>query len=288
MTPLTCAAARRRLQAFHDRELPVSQQIAVGAHLEWCDRCAAALAELQLVRAALRVTGRGRGTLAPDAAAGFNAGVVNRLKAEQDASLCARLQVMFEDMHLVYAGVGAAAATLACLIIMLGMVRFAASARPDSLAALVTFLATPGSNQNPVAIDGRVLLPRALDGAFSTTTGGKDENAEVDAVFTLAAVVTREGRIANLELLHANGREPMADEAKLVEGLLDAVSRARFEPARMAGLPVAVNMVWLVAHTTVHANKNQPIDLPVVPAAKKRAAFLRQPQNSPSTQSVFG
>ena len=274
MTPLTCAAARRRLQAFHDHELPVGQQIAVEAHLEWCDHCAAALTELQLVRAALRAGARSRARRTLDDAAGFNAAVVNRLKAEQDASLFARLQAMFEDLHLVYAGVGAAAATLVCLIIILGMVRFAADARPDSLAAIVAFLATPGSNQNPVSIDRRVLLPRALDEAFSTTPGGKDENAEVDAVFTLAAVVTREGRIANLELLHANGGEPVADEARLVEGLLDAVSRARFEPARMAGLPVAVNMVWLVAHTTVHANKNAPIDVPVVPAVKKRAALL--------------
>ena len=274
MTPLTCAAARRSLQAFHDHELPVSQEIAVGSHVEWCGECAAALAELQLVRAALRAAARGRGTLAREDATGFNAGVVNRLKAEQDAALCARLQVMFEDMHLVYAGLGAAAATMVCVIIMLGLMRFATSERPDSLAAIVTFLATPGSNQNPVPIDGRVLLPRALDAAFSAAPGENDDNAEVDAVFTLAAVVTREGRIANLELLHASGGQPVADEAKLVEGLLDAVSRARFEPARMAGLPVAVNMVWLVAHTTVHANKSQSVDLPIVPAAKKRAAFL--------------
>ena len=277
MTPLTCAAARRRLHAFHDRELPVSQQIAVESHLEWCGSCAVALAQLDLVRAALRSTARDRAARALDDAAGFSAAVVNRLKAEQDASLSARLQVMFEDMHLVYAGVGAAAATLACLVIILGMVRFAADARPDSLAALVTILATPGSNQNPVPIDERVLLPRALDGAFSTTPSGKDENAEADAVFALAAVVTREGRIANLELLHApdeNDGQPLADEAKLVEGLLDAVSRARFEPARMDGLPVAVNMVWLVAHTTVRASKDGSSDLPVVPAAKKRAARL--------------
>ena len=48
MKPLTCAATRRRLQAFHDRELPFGDQIAVSAHLEWCDRCAAALAELRV------------------------------------------------------------------------------------------------------------------------------------------------------------------------------------------------------------------------------------------------
>jgi anti-sigma factor RsiW len=82
MKTLTCAAARRSLQAFHDSELPVSQEIAVWAHLEWCDGCAAALAELQLVRAALLVATQERGTLAREAAS-FNATVVNRLKAER-------------------------------------------------------------------------------------------------------------------------------------------------------------------------------------------------------------
>ena len=41
----------------------------------------------------------------------------------------------------------------------------------------------------------------------------------------------------------------------------------------MAGLPVAVNMVWLVAHTTVRANKNQTLDFPAPATAKKRVAF---------------
>jgi anti-sigma factor RsiW len=54
MTPLSCARARRRLQAFHDRELGVSDQIAVSAHLDWCDACANALAELDAVRSALQ------------------------------------------------------------------------------------------------------------------------------------------------------------------------------------------------------------------------------------------
>jgi hypothetical protein len=268
MKTLTCAAARRSLQAFHDSELPVSQEIAVWAHLEWCGECAAALADLQVVRAALLAATQGRRTLTGEDAASFNASVVNRVKAERDTSWFAHLQVMFEDMRLGYAGVGAAVATMVCVVIMLSMMRFATIERPDSLAAMVTFLATPGSNQNPVPIDARVLLPRALDSAFSA--GENDTSGEVDAVFTLAAVVTREGRIANLELLHANGGPQQADQARLAEGLLDAVSRARFEPARMAGLPVAVNMVWLVARTTVRPNKN----LPVVPLAKKRVASL--------------
>ena len=47
MKALSCAATRRRLQAFHDHELPVGEQIAVSAHIEWCPRCARALADLR-------------------------------------------------------------------------------------------------------------------------------------------------------------------------------------------------------------------------------------------------
>jgi hypothetical protein len=80
-----------------------------------------------------------------------------------------------------------------------------------------------------------------------------------DAVVTLSAVVTREGTVSNLEILGetALGRQPDASDAR-VEELRDAVSHARFEPATRKGLPVAVNMVWLVTHTTVRA-KRPPI-----------------------------
>ena len=54
MTPLDCRAARRRLQAFHDDELSVSDQIAVNAHLERCRECSLSLRDLRALGAALR------------------------------------------------------------------------------------------------------------------------------------------------------------------------------------------------------------------------------------------
>lgn len=263
MKDLTCTEVRHRLDAYHDGELPVADQIALDGHFEWCDSCATARSDLRIVRTAVRALAPGRLALAADEGPSLQRAVLSRIKAEREASVVARIRLMFDDLHLVYAGVGATAATVVCLVVMLGMMRFATIARPDSLAAMVALLATPGSNGNPVALDNRMTLPRVLDASFSH--GGK--GAEEDTVFALAAVVTREGRIANLELLHANG-----DDTKLVEGLLNAVSRARFEPASVAGLPVAVNMIWLVAHTTVRGSK-QPLDLPTTPT-KKRAAQL--------------
>ncbi len=244
MKVITCAAARRKLQAYHDRELAVGDEIAVASHLEWCGACAETFADLRQVSAALRTIAPGRQSLSREEAAGFTAAVVSRMDAERDQSFVVRLRDMFDDMHLVYAGLGATAATLVCIVIMLGMMRFATRERPDSLAAIVNILANPGSNLNPVAIDARVQMPRALDGALSSSA------APEDAVFALAAVVTREGTISNLEMLRTGGRQGAAD-AKAEGALMDAMSRARFEPAQMAGLPVAVNMVWVVAHTTV-------------------------------------
>ncbi len=268
MKTLSCASTRRRLHAFHDRELPVSDQIAVGAHLEWCGECANQYAELRFVRAALRATAPGRSALSREESNAFTASIVSRLSAEYHQSFLVRVREMFDDMHLVYAGVGATVATIVCVIIMLGMMRFATKVRPDSLAAIVNLLATPGSNANPVALDARIQMPRALDAAFSA-----DSSAEEDAVFTLAAVVTREGRIENLEMLRANGGRAGVEQARVVENLMDAISRARFEPAQREGLPIAVNMIWLVAHTTVRGNKHHALD-PVVPVVKKRTASL--------------
>lgn len=269
MKVLACPAARRRLHAFHDEELSISDQIAVSAHLDWCDECAAAFAELRRLRAAIRSSMSGRLVLSNDEDASLREAIVNRAGAEHAMSFSAWIEEAFEDRHLVYAGLGGVMAAMVCVVVTLGLMRFATMERPDSLAAIVQRLGSPGSNQNPLSVNVAERMPRALDGAFSTSPGVEDG----DGVFAFAAVVTREGRIENLKLLNpGRSAAPGTDEARAVEDLLGAVSRARFEPASMAGLPVAVKMVWIVAHATVRATK-EPLDvLPALPTAKKRTA----------------
>jgi hypothetical protein len=221
-----------------------------------------------LIGVALRRATSGRVPFSADEQVSLRGSVVDRMRAERTVSLAAQVQLMFDDLHFVYAGAAAAVAALVCVIVMLGMMRFATSVRPDSLAALVGLL-TPGSNQNPVAVRDHVQMPKPLDPGFST---GSPVDGNGDAAFALAAVITREGRVANLELLHSIGEHevvPGTDEARIVANLLDAVSRARFEPASVAGLPVAVNMVWLVAHTTVRATA-RAVEPPALPVTKKR------------------
>lgn len=260
MKVLTCAAARRRLQAYHDGELSYGEQIDVDAHLEWCERCGETLEEMQSVRSLLRVALPTQTRVSQAEHDSLNAMVMSRIRAERTASWSARMRAMFEDMHFVYAGLGAGTATVACVMIMLSMMRFATTSERS-----------PGSNQNPVVVDARIVWPRPLDNVLMTA-GSKEGD---EGAFTLSAIVTREGRVVNLEL-HSETGEPLgmdSSEARALEGLLGSVAKARYEPARVSGLPVAVNMVWMIAHTTVRAAKlpaATTLELPNAGGARRR------------------
>ncbi|MGE3956082.1 MAG: anti-sigma factor [Vicinamibacterales bacterium] len=270
MKVLICEEARPLLEEYHDEELPVGDQIAVRAHLEWCDECSEVFADLRLMRGLVRATAPGQSLLEQQDRVTFEAGVISRAKAEARVSWSARVREVLDDVHMVYAGVGAAAATVFCVLVLSSMMRYATNERPDSLAAIVSLLASPkvekvdeyapGMNKNPMVVDARMLMPRALDQIFLAAASATDES-----VFTLSAVVTREGRIASLEWHSPSGRTPKAGsrEAETVDTLLNTASLARFEPARVQGLPIAVSMVWLVANTTVRAPKVTSLELPV-------------------------
>lgn len=264
MNALGCAVARTQLQAYHDGELPVSGQIEVSVHLDYCAACSAELRELRGLGSALRAAGPGRTGLHDEEWTGLHASVVSRVDAENTLALAARVREMFEDMHFVYAGMGAAGATVACLTIMLSMMNFAA-------------VTSPGFNQNPVVVDARMLMPHAVDQRFYPLPDPAADAHNGDETFTVSGVVTREGRLMNLELHPEDGQSlPAAGTraARAVETMLDVMAQQRFEPARVGGLPIAVNMVWLVAHTTVRGEK-VPMDVPAVRAAKKRPVNTR-------------
>jgi hypothetical protein len=273
MKALTCAATRRRLQPFHDRELAFTDQIAVSAHLEWCDRCAASLAEMRGMRTALHALAPGRVPLPQEEAGVFTTAVVSRLKAEEDASLFTRVRAMFEDMRLGYAGLGAIAATAVCVVIMLSMMRFATDEqKPDSLAAIMNVLATPleceSGNDLGDASGCRARWAERFQRA--------NEWAEQDAVFTLETVVTQHGRLDSLAVLRAARHAAARDEVQVIEALLEVVSRSRLDRTGSTRLPLSANnMLWLVEHATVRATKQPALDVPLPP--KKRAASLTNP-----------
>jgi Putative zinc-finger len=264
MKPFTCAATRRRLDAFCDRELPIADEIAVSAHLEWCAECASAADQIRSVGESLRAIAPGRVALSNEGAGGFTAAVVSRLKAEHDTSISAEVRRMFEDMHLLYVGAGATVAATVCVVLMLGMMRFATDSRPDSLAAILNVMATPfGCDASTSEIPDAMVCRARWVASFQRA----NETAEQDTVFTLDAVVIQQGQLANFAVMRASRHETASDQAEAIEELLDTVSRARSntEPTEFSG-----ELVRIVTQETVRATK-PAIDLPL-PSAKPVAS----------------
>ena len=263
MKTLSCASTRRRLQAFHDGELAIGEQIGVSAHVEWCPRCARALAEVRDIGSALQSVLPGRLALSQDEAEVFTGTVVNRLKAEDAASLFSRVRVMFSDMRLGYAGLGAAAATTVCVVIALGMIAFAPPERPDSLRAMMSVITTPLECEANDFSDASGCRAR-----WAERSQRANEWAEQDAVFALEIVVTPEGQLANLSRLRKARGHASADQVQIIDGLLNLVQQARLE--QPIETPTAI---YLLEQTTVRASKQPaPLDVPL-PQPKKRASL---------------
>jgi hypothetical protein len=226
MHVLPCHRVREDLEAFVDGELGIDQQVVIQSHLQSCVPCRLEASELAEIGHALRGT-PAAAVARPDEPGRLTSIVLERVRLEQQLSFGVQLRGIFDDMHFVWAGLGATAAMLICIVV--------------SASALQA--ASPGSNANPVTLHDDIAAPRA---AFDATVPLPTEDTEL----AFAAVVTREGRIQNLELVHEQARA-LHVKPEVVLSMLNAASRTRFEPAKADGEPVAVSMVWLFSTTTV-------------------------------------
>jgi hypothetical protein len=265
MKNLSCAATQRRLSAFCDGELTLKEQVAVDAHLKECAACTAEAGLIDEIGRAVRALASGpeRSDLAA-----LQAAVLPRIKAERKASLAHQIEDLFEDMHLVWAAGCGIAAMLICGLTVFGLVHDV-NARPDSLAAVFETL-----SHGPAArlAAEPLVLPRAFPDAVMPATVMNQQGGE-DAVFALAAVVTQDGSLSEIELLSPTGQsaaESKVGQSRLTDDLLDAASTARFEPARSRdGAAMSMNVVWVLTHTTVRGKSPvfRPKVAPVAPAA---------------------
>lgn len=242
MTLLNCGAVHRRLAAFYDRELPVRELIDIEGHLKDCPPCMRHLRELQSLGDALRA---GAAPGPADDWTGLTPGVIGRMRAEEQQSWSARISRMFEDMHLVWIALASTTATFLCGAIVLGMLHFASTERDDSLAALIAVLGAPlGSDLNPARLDGRMQAPTLPHDGIVPAMLARTVSEE-ELVLALSAVVTREGRVSGVSVLSSD------HDRQHVTDIVNAISSGRLEPAQFGGSPVAVNLVWLLANTTV-------------------------------------
>jgi len=280
MRAITCAETRARLSAFRDDELSVEDQILVRAHMGGCRVCAGELESLDWLGDAIRTASHERVERCADEVTSLHNRVLPGVVAERQELLNRRMERWRDDLPLVWALGAATVASLACLFAGLGVMRMTLREVPSSMASVIGALATPGSDRNPLRLDGRILRPTFEETAPAVVVSSDDE------VLALSAVVTREGRVSRVELvMPAASRLPRRDA---VLELLDAAAQTRFEPARAGGAPVAVNVIWLMAHTTVVGKHEADVVIaaPRVPRSRPPAPAAPPPVvEAPVSQS---
>src|SRR6185436_16075459 len=114
--------------------------IAIEAHLHDCPPCSRDLNGIQTIGNALRLAAA---PAPPDDWTGVRSGVISRMRAEAHESWTARVRRALDDMHLVWIGLGATAATCICAVSVLSMISHASPERNDSLAAAMAVTTSP-------------------------------------------------------------------------------------------------------------------------------------------------
>jgi hypothetical protein len=159
-------------------------------------------------------------------------------------------------------------AVLSCVGVAGSLLQMASRERPESLKTMIETLSHPGTESNPLRPGNTARYDAVFDKYIDSNRSGGisiprvvfdddamfDELSSEEAMFAVAAVVTRDGRVANYELLSSE-RTGFPEKAVLANELAavgDVVRQSRFAPAQTSlGRTVAVNMVWLMVATTV-------------------------------------
>jgi hypothetical protein len=249
MHDYACTDVRDRLEAFHDGELAIHERLALQNHLGECSVCNDASNELSSIGATLRDLAAGVADEEPVERLRISAHVIERLRVEEQFSIRAQVVDWFQDMHLVWAGLGASVATLICVVGSASVLHAANQERPNSMARVISVLASPGSNDNPLRLNYEMEAPRAV-------TDAAIELSEEEVEYALSAVVSREGRVQGVEMI--NQRPTNNAE---INAMLNEAYRMKFAPATARGDAVAVSMVWLVANTTVKGRSDVDIQV---------------------------
>jgi hypothetical protein len=244
-----CADVRERLEEFHDGELSITERQAIHNHLGECVTCNLTATELAAVGNTLRDLASHLSEHEPVEPLRISAHVIERLGVEEQFSIRAQIVDWFQDMHLVWAGIGATVATLICVVGSASVLQATSQERPNSMARVISVLASPGSNDNPLRLNYEMRAPRAV-------TDAAIEMSEEDVEYALSAVVSREGRVQGIEMINQ-----LTGNRTVVNAMLNEAYRVQFVPATARGDAVAVSVVWLIASTTVKGRHDEDMQL---------------------------
>ena len=278
-----CEHAREQLDAFLDGELAVSDQVAVESHLRWCRTCTLRVEDMRLIGASLRLGSPLARSADDDAGtlAAMAAGTLMRVRAERADSFGVWVRELFVDMRLLWPALGATAAVAICVAVAGAVLQASTEKHPESLADMIQTLSDRGSERNPYRPDGGNTIPRVLgenDGELLAQIPAED------GVLWLDMVIDRDGRVAMLDLVRADGHgqhHRTAAHDEHLETVLGIVRHSRFAPAQTPmGRPVAVNVGWLLVTTTAEKEAQGPEPRPadaVVAAPADRIQPAIQP-----------
>lgn len=250
MLTVSCERVRAELSAFHDEELPVAERIAIGDHLEICASCRLEASDLEAITEALHAASHVADVGRMPVLSRLQTDILERWEAEESVSLSRTIRRLFDDPRRASASLSASVVASLCLAFGAFVVAQSPIRHPESLKAVMT--QSERSRMADIYLPvTSVELPRADPEAVMPATVMNRDGDEV----AFAALVTADGYLEELEYLGERSRgrgSPPATYEQLSQ-LLNAAATARFEPARIAGLPVSFNVVWLVTHTTVRA-----------------------------------
>ncbi len=248
MLNMTCEYVRSELSAYHDEELPVTLRIAIADHLENCPACEVEAADLRSISEALRSTARDAEVASMSTLGRLQSDILQRLEAESNASVERRFRQLFDDPRRASASIGVSVVASLCMAIGALVMAQGSTGHPDSLRSVMNQSVRLSDIYLP---EDSVELPRA-DALAVMPAAVMNQDSGDDGVSAFSALITSDGDLTDVELLaeHSRGRVPTATHAQL-SALLNAAATARFEPARVAGSPVPLNVVWLVTHRTV-------------------------------------
>jgi hypothetical protein len=232
---MSCRAARERLSAFVDGELPAAEAGAVAAHLEACAACADRLRTLQRALALLAEAPR----LRPEESIASR--VMHRLDVERrSAGLALVLRPAWAARPLIVPSLVPAALVL--LAVLAGVLALSRDPRP-----MVAVAGNGWGRRAPAwGTEGNPLLPSAGVSVPQVRSSLVTEALPVqEGSLFLETVVARDGRVSAVTLLDG--------DARLAAPVVEALRRERFEPGRFRGRPVAVSLYRLISRMEVRA-----------------------------------
>lgn len=249
MLSLDCAHVRRELSAFHDEALSVGERIAIANHLQDCAACRVEAEDLRIIREGLREGAASLHAVWEPDLGGAQSEVLERIDAEHRDSFASRAGRLTEDPRRAWTT--GAAVVAGCAVSLAMVLVMGSTFHPSSLAAILD----ARSRAVKLPLGGPVVLPRANPDAVMPAAVMSQGDSQ-DGVSAFRAIVTREGYLTDVELL-SNDVPPLKSprrDTQRTSDLLAAAATARFEPARVAGSPVAVDVVWLITHKTVRGS----------------------------------